>query len=411
MATKTVAQRRGKKEPAKFNYQWTGKDRRGRLIKGEITALGEAAASSQLRRQGISVIKIRKSRKSQGKKIKPRDIAQFTRQLSTMMKAGIPLIQSFEISAQGNPNARVAQLLDAIRKDVESGSSMSSAFRKHPMYFDDLYCNLVEAGETGGILEDLLDRLATYLEKTEELKRKVKGALIYPMVVISVVVVVIAIMMIFVIPTFKTVFEGLGANLPGITLAVMATSDFFVSYWWIIFGAIGGGIYFFKQTLKRSPEFREKVDAYMLRMPLFGNLVTKSAIARWTRTLATMFSAGVPLVDSLTAVGGASGNAVFNNATQKIRQEVTAGTSLTVAMGSVNLFPTMVTQMTSIGEESGALDEMLNNVADFYEAEVDALVKGLSAMIEPLVICVIAVVIGFILVAMYLPIFQLGSIV
>ena len=411
MATKTAAQRLAKKEASTFFYQWTGKDRRGRVLRGEITARGEAAASSQLRRQGITVTKIRKLRKSAGKKIKTQDVTLFTRQLSTMMKAGIPLIQAFDISAQGHPNASMARLLETIRKDIESGSSMASAFRKHPMQFNDLYCNLVEAGEAGGILEDLLDRLATYLEKTEAMKRKVKGALIYPSAVIVVVLVVIAIMMIFVIPTFKEVFEGFGADLPGVTLAVMAVSDFFISYWWIMLMVIGGGVYFINQTYKRSANFRAKIDTIMLNMPIFGSLVTKSVIARWTRTLATMFSAGVPLVDSLTAVAGASGNDVYAKATHKIRQDVTSGTSLTVAMGSVHLFPPMVLQMTGIGEEAGSLDNMLNNVAGFYEDEVDEAVKGISSLIEPIVICFIAVVIGFIMVAMYLPIFQLGSIV
>ncbi|MGL4667441.1 MAG: type II secretion system F family protein [Saezia sp.] len=411
MATKTATARLAKKDTSTTFYQWVGKDRRGRVVKGETSARGEAAASAQLRRQGISVTKIRKLRKSQGRKIKTADITLFTRQLSTMMKAGIPLIQSFDISAQGHPNANMARLLESIRKDIESGSSMASAFRKHPMYFNDLYCNLIEAGEAGGILENLLDRLATYLEKTESMRRKVRGALIYPAAVIVVVIIVIAIMMIFVIPTFKDVFSNMGATLPGVTLAVMNISDFVVAYWWIILIAIVGSVYFIKQTHKRSADFRAKIDTYMLSMPIFGNLVTKSVIARWTRTLATMFAAGVPLVDSLTAVAGAAGNSVYAKATNKIRQDVTAGTSLTIAMGSTALFPTMVTQMTGIGEESGSLDEMLNNVADFYEAEVDEIVKGISALIEPIVICVIAVVIGFIMVAMYLPIFQLGNIV
>ena len=409
MATRAISKRPTKDNQTVF-YQWTGKDRRGRVLRGEISAKGEAAASSQLRRQGISVTKIRKLRKSAGKKIKTADITLFTRQLSTMMKAGIPLIQSFDIAAQGHPNANMARLLEGIRKDIESGSSMASAFRKHPMYFNDLYCNLVEAGEAGGILEDLLDRLATYLEKTEDMKRKVKGALIYPAAVIVVVIAVIAIMMIFVIPTFKDVFESFGAKLPWVTEVVVSVSDFFVEWWWILLIGIGGGIYFIRQMFKRSANLRDKVDAHMLSMPIFGNLITKSVIARWTRTLATMFAAGVPLVDSLTAVGGASGNSVYAKATQKIRQDVTAGTSLTVAMGSANLFPTMVTQMTGIGEESGSLDEMLNNVADFYEAEVDEIVKSISSLIEPIVIVFIAVIIGFIMVAMYLPIFQLGNV-
>lgn len=398
------------KELPTFYFEWTGKDRRGKIIKGELRSRGEAAATAHLRRQGIIVTKIRKRRTSGGKKIRSADIALFTRQLATMMKAGIPLIQAFEISGQGHPNQSMARLLESIRKDIETGTSMANAFRKHPMYFDTLYCNLVEAGEAAGILEDLLDRLAIYLEKTESMKRKVKSALMYPAVILFAVIIVVAIMMIFVIPTFKKVFEDMGATLPGPTLVVMSMSEFMVEYWWVLLvGLIAVG-YFIRQSYKRSIKFQERVDQYMLTMPIFGSLVQKSAIARWTRTLATMFAAGVPLVDALDSVGGAAGNFVYKKATTRIKQDVTAGTSLTTAMTAANVFPTMVLQMTGIGEESGSLDSMLNNVANFYEDEVDEAVKGISSMIEPLIILLLGGVVGGMVVAMYLPIFNLGQI-
>jgi len=391
-------------------FDWTGKDRRGKVIKGELRARGEAAATAQLRRQGIIVTKIRKRRTSRGKKIKTADITVFTRQLATMMRAGIPLLQAFDIVGQGHPNPSMSRLLDSIRKDIETGTSMANAFRKHPMQFNALYCNLVEAGEAAGILEGLLDRLAQYLEKTEDLKRKIKSALMYPAVIILAVIVVVAVMMIFVIPTFKTVFEGMGAELPGPTQVVMSMSEFFVAYWWVMLGILIGGGYFFYQAYKRSEKLRNRIDKFLLNMPMFGPLVTKSVIARWTRTLATMFSAGVPLVDSLDSVGGAAGNAVYREATRKIQQDVTTGTSLTMAMSTADVFPPLVLQMTGIGEESGALDDMLGNVADFYEAEVDEMVKGLSSMMEPLIIILLGGVVGALVVAMYLPIFNLGSI-
>lgn len=391
-------------------FDWTGKDRRGKVIKGELRARGEAAATAQLRRQGIIVTKIRKRRTSRGKKITTADITVFTRQLATMMRAGIPLLQAFDIVGQGHPNPSMSRLLDSIRKDIETGTSMANAFRKHPMQFNALYCNLVEAGEAAGILEGLLDRLAQYLEKTEDLKRKIKSALMYPAVIILAVIVVVAVMMIFVIPTFKTVFEGMGAELPGPTQFVMSMSEFFVAYWWVMLGIIIGGGYFFFQAYKRSEKLRNRIDKFLLNMPMFGPLVTKSVIARWTRTLATMFSAGVPLVDSLDSVGGAAGNAVYREATRKIQQDVTTGTSLTMAMSTADVFPPLVLQMTGIGEESGALDDMLGNVADFYEAEVDEMVKGLSSMMEPLIIILLGGVVGALVVAMYLPIFNLGNI-
>lgn len=346
-----------------------------------------------------------------GKKIAPKDIAIFTRQLATMMKAGVPLLQSFDIVGRGSTNPSVAKLLNDIRTDVESGSSLSSAFRKHPLYFNTLYCNLVEAGEAAGILEDLLDRLAIYMEKTEAIKSKIKSALMYPVAVIVVAFVVVALIMIFVIPAFKSVFENFGADLPAPTLFVIAMSEFFVKYWYIIFIGIFGGVYFFLQSWKRNEKMQMFMDRLLLQIPIFGNLIEKSVIARWTRTLSTMFAAGVPLVESLDSVGGAAGNYIYKSATQKIQQEVSTGTSLTNAMSNANVFPSMVIQMTAIGEESGSIDHMLGKAADFYEAEVDEMVAGLSSLMEPIIIVFLGTIIGGIVVSMYLPIFKLGSVV
>lgn len=392
-------------------YEWTGKNRRGKPLKGEIRARGEAAAAALLRRQGIIVTKMRKRRVSGGRKIKTGDIAIFTRQLATMMKAGIPLLQSFDIVGEGHPNPSMARLLESIRKDIETGTSMANAFRKHPAQFNALFCSLVEAGESAGILESILDRLAVYLEKTEAIKRKLKSALMYPIIVFIAMIVVVAIMMLFVIPTFKEVFEGMGAELPGITQAVMDMSDFVVAYWMIMLGGTIAIAYFIKQTYKRSEKFRDRIDVMMLKLPIFGSVVRKTVIARWTRTLSTMFSAGVPLVESLHSVGGASGNSVYRKATDKIQQDVTTGTALAMAMSSAKIFPSMVLQMTTIGEESGALDNMLNNVADFYEDEVDQAVKGISSLIEPIILVLLGVVVGGLVVALYLPIFNLGNVV
>jgi type IV pilus assembly protein PilC len=348
---------------------------------------------------------------SSGKRIKPKDIAIFTRQLATMMKAGVPLLQSFDIVGRGNPNPNVSKLLNDIRSDVETGTSLSSAFRKHPLYFDTLYCNLIEAGEAAGILEELLDRLAVYMEKTEAIKSKIKSALMYPISVIIVAFVVVAVIMIFVIPSFKQVFTSFGADLPGPTLFVIAISEFFTEYWWLIFGGIGGGLYFFFQAWRRNEKMQRIMDRLLLKMPIFGTLVEKSVIARWTRTLATMFAAGVPLVEALDSVGGASGNSVYAMATEKIQQEVSTGTSLTNAMTNANLFPSMVLQMCAIGEESGSIDHMLGKAADFYEAEVDDMVAGISSLMEPIIIVVLGTIIGGIVVSMYLPIFKLGQVV
>ncbi|MDO8278586.1 MAG: type II secretion system F family protein, partial [Burkholderiaceae bacterium] len=294
-----------------FVFEWEGKDRNGKQVRGEVRASGENQVKASLRRQGVLPIKIRKRRMSSGKKIRPKDIAIFTRQLATMMKAGVPLLQSFDIVGRGNANASVTKLLNDIRTDVETGTSLSAAFRKFPLHFDNLYCNLVEAGEAAGILEQLLDRLAVYMEKTEAIKSKIKSALMYPVSVVVVAFVVVAVIMIFVIPAFKSVFTSFGADLPAPTLFVMGLSEYFVKYWWLIFGSIGGGLYFFMQAWKRNEKVQMVMDRVMLRLPVFGALVEKSCIARWTRTLATMFAAGVPLVEALDSVGGASGNSVY----------------------------------------------------------------------------------------------------
>ena len=392
-------------------FEWVGKDRQGRIVQGELRAAGEATAQNTLRRQGILVTKIKKRKMSSGKKIKPKDIALFTRQMATMMKAGVPLLQSFDIVGRGNPNPSVTRLLNEIRQDVETGTSLSIAFRRHPMYFDDLYCNLVEAGESAGILESLLDRLATYMEKTEAIKSKIKSALMYPISVIIVAFVVVTLIMLFVIPAFKEVFSSFGADLPAPTMFVIGMSEFFTTYWWLIFGILGGGIYFFLQAWKRSPKVQVFMDRALLKLPVFGALIDKSCIARWTRTLSTMFAAGVPLVEALDSVGGASGNIIYKEATDKIQKSVSIGTSLAVAMTDANVFPSMVLQMCAIGEESGAIDHMLGKAADFYEAEVDEMVAGLSSLMEPIIIVLLGTIIGGIVVSMYLPIFKLGQVV
>ena len=411
MATTTAGAKGAAKGIKEFVFEWEGKDRNGKIVRGEMRAGGEAVISASLRRQGILVSKIKKRRGSAGKSIKQKDISVFTRQLATMMRAGVPLLQAFDIVARGSSNPRLTKLLTDIRQDVETGTSLSAAFRKHPLYFDALYCNLVEAGEQGGILEALLDRLAIYQEKTVALKGKIKSALTYPVAVLIVAFVVTAVIMIFVIPAFKDVFKSFGADLPAPTLFVMAMSEIFVAYWWLIFGVTGGALYFFFQSWKRSEKMQKFMDRLLLKIPVFGQLIYKSAVARWTRTLATMFAAGVPLVEALDSVGGASGNAVFVEATEKIQRDVSTGASLTTSMQTTGTFPIMVLQMSSIGEESGSLDHMLGKAADFYEEEVDDAVKALSSLMEPLIIVFLGTLIGGIVISMYLPIFKLGAVV
>jgi type IV pilus assembly protein PilC len=399
------------KSPKELIFEWEGKDKNGKVIRGEMRAGGEAVVNASLRRQGVTVTRVRKRRTSGGKSIKQRDIAIFTRQLATMMKAGVPLLQSFDIVARGATNPRMTKLLNDIRSDVETGTSLSSAFRKHPMHFDALYCNLVEAGEAGGILEQLLDRLAIYQEKTMAIKSKIKSALMYPIAVIVVAFVVLTVIMIFVIPAFEDVFKSFGGELPAPTQAVIAMSKFFVAWWWLIGIILGGGGYFFFQSWKRSEKMQMTMDRLLLRIPVFGDLINKSVIARWTRTLSTMFAAGVPLVEALDSVGGASGNAVYAIATEQIQRDVSTGSALTTSMTATGVFPTMVLQMAAIGEESGSLDHMLGKAAEFYEEEVDEMVKGLSSLMEPFIIVILGVLIGGIVVSMYLPIFKLGAVV
>ncbi|CAD5374144.1 Type 4 fimbrial assembly protein PilC [Rubrivivax sp. A210] len=406
MATAALA--KGTKE---IIFEWEGKDKNGKVVRGEMRAGGEAMVNASLRRQGIMTTRIRKRRTSGGKSIKQRDIAIFTRQLSTMMKAGVPLLQAFDIVGRGSTNPRMTKLLNEIRTDVETGTSLSASFRKHPMYFDALYCNLVEAGEAGGILEALLDRLALYQEKTMAIKSKIKSALMYPVAVIIVAFVVLTVIMIFVIPSFEEVFKSFGGELPAPTLFVIFLSKFFVKWWWLIFGVLGGGLYFFFESWKRSEKMQMAMDRLLLKVPLFGDLINKSVIARWTRTLSTMFAAGVPLVEALDSVGGASGNMVYQLATEQIQKDVSTGSALTSSMTATGVFPTMVLQMAAIGEESGSLDHMLAKAAEFYEDEVDEMVKGLSSLMEPFIIVILGTLIGGIVVSMYLPIFKLGAVV
>ncbi len=397
------------KKVKEINYAWEGKDRSGKIVKGEMRAISTAIVTSMLRRQNINATKIKKIRSSG--RVTAKDIALFTRQLATMMKSGVPLLQAFDIVGKGNSNRAVGGLLMSIKSDVETGSSLANAFRKYPLYFDALYCNLVDAGEAAGILDDLLDRLATYKEKIQAIKSKIKAALFYPIAIIVVAFAVTAIIMIFVIPAFKQLFSGFGAALPAPTLIVMAISDFFVAYWWAIFGTIGGSIYIFFYTWKRSVAMQRIMDRLVLKLPIFGNVIRKAIIARWTRTLSTMFAAGVPLVEALDSVAGAAGNYIYFEATKKIQIEVSTGNSLTASMANTEVFPSMVLQMVSIGEESGALDSMLSKVADFLEAEVDDAIAALSSLMEPLIMVVLGTLIGGLVIAMYLPIFKMGQIV
>ena len=392
-------------------YTWEGVDRAGKKVRGEMRAAGEAVVSNALRRQGIKANKIKKQSFTGGGSIKEKEIALFTRQLATMARAGVPLLQAFDIAARSTGNNRLSRLLLEVKADIETGNSLAVSFKRHPMQFDELYCNLVAAGEQAGILDAILDRLAVYKEKTLALKGKIKAALFYPAIVIVIATVVVAIIMWFVIPSFKQVFTSFGADLPWLTNIVVMISDWFVQFWYVvaIIPVIGFGIVWY--LWKRFPAFAHGVDRLALKLPVIGEILEKAAVARWTRTLATMFAAGVPLVDALTAVGGAAGNQVYAEATKRIQTHVSTGTALTVAMEDTNVFPNMALQMTRIGEETGALDSMLSKVADFYEREVDDAVSALSSLIEPIMIVFLGVVIGTIVVAMYLPIFKLGAVV
>jgi len=392
-----------------ITYLWEGKDKAGKLIKGQMRAGGQAVVQVTLRRQGIVVTKVHRQKLGRGGKVSDKDVTLFTRQMATMMKAGVPLLQSFDIVGKGHANPAVARLLMGIKTDVETGASLAAAFRKYPLHFDALFCNLVAAGEQAGILETLLERLATYKEKILAIKSKIKSALFYPIAIVVVAFIITAVIMIFVIPAFKEVFTNFGADLPAPTLFVMGISDTFVKYWYIIFPAVIGSVWGFLALWKRSLPVQMFMDRTMLKLPVFGDLIKKSTIARWTRTLSTMFAAGVPLVEALDSVGGAAGNYVYLMATREIQRKVSTGTSLTTSMQESNVFPNMVTQMVSIGEESGSLDSMLGKVADFFEAEVDDAVDALTSLMEPMIMVVLGVVIGGMVIAMYLPIFKLGQ--
>ena len=397
------------KGPKEYNFVWEGKDRSGKIVRGEMRAGGQALVQATLRRQGVLVTKVKQQKMSSGGKVTEQDICLFTRQLATMMKAGVPLLQSFDIVGKGASKPAVAKLLFDIKTEVETGNSLNSAFRKHPMHFDALYCNLVGAGEQAGILEALLDRLATYKEKILAIKKKIKGAMFYPIAVLAVAFLVTAIIMIFVIPQFKEVFKSFGADLPAPTLLFISISDVFVEWWYVMFAAIGGAIWAFFAAWKRSKAMQIYMDRLVLKLPVFGDVIRKATIARWTRTLSTMFAAGVPLVDALDSVAGAAGNYVYYTATRQIQNEVSSGSSLTVAMQNSQVFPSMVLQMVAIGEESGALDSMLSKVADFFEAEVDDAVDALSSLMEPIIMVFLGTLIGGMVIAMYLPIFKMGA--
>ena len=403
LAATATANRKSKE----ISFSWEGKDKNGKVVKGEMRAAGTIVVNSMLRRQGINVTKIKRVRT--GGTITEKDITLFTRQLATMMKSGVPLLQAFDIVGKGHTNRAVGKLVMDIKNEVETGSSLASAFRKYPLYFDALFCNLVSAGEAAGILDGLLDRLATYKEKIQAIKSKIKSALFYPISIIVVAFGITAVIMIFVIPAFKELFSGFGATLPTPTLIVMNISDFFVEYWWAIFGTVGGSLYGFFFAWKRSIPMQRVMDRILLKMPIFGAVIRKATIARWTRTLSTMFAAGVPLVEALDSVAGAAGNYVYFEATKKIQLEVTTGNALANSMENANVFPSMVIQMVAIGEESGALDSMLSKVADFFEAEVDDAVAAISSLMEPVIMVVLGTLIGSMVVAMYLPIFKMGQ--
>ena len=410
MATAAAAARRDVKVKEQ-TFLWEGVDRNNKPMRGELRAVSETVATTNLRRQGIRVLKIKRQSYRGGRSINDKDMTFFTRQLATMLRAGVPLLQSFDIIARGHNNARFSRLMLDLKNMVETGSSLSQAFRAHPKYFNPLYCNLVQAGETAGMLDAILDRLATYQEKILAIKGKIKSALFYPISVLVVAIIVVWVIMIFVIPAFKQVFASFGANLPWLTLQVIAVSDFFVKYWWAMLIMIVGAFVAIRMSIRRSESVRLLVHRLQLKLPVIGGILEKATIARWTRTLQTMFAAGVPLVESLDAVGGASGNLVYVNATKRIQTDVSTGTSLTNAMAATNLFPVMVLQMTQIGEESGSLDNMLGKVADFYEREVDDAVAALSSLLEPVIIVFLGVIIGGLVVAMYLPIFKLGAVI
>ncbi|KTD01377.1 type II secretion system F family protein [Fluoribacter gormanii] len=396
-----------------LTFHYTGVNKAAQKINGDIEARSLALAKMELRRQGIVVNKIAKKRAPlfglKSKKIKSADITVFSRQLATMIESGIPLVQSFDIVAKGQSNKRFKELIETIKRDVETGLTLSESLKKFPAHFNDLFCNLVEAGEKSGSLDIMLDKVATYKEKIETIKKKIKKALTYPLAVLVVAFLVTAGLLIFVVPQFEALFKGFGADLPAMTQAVVSMSKFFQSYWYLIFGVVGGGIYAFIYAEKHSPKFAQNVDKTLLKIPVIGPIIEKAAIARFARTLSITFAAGLPLVEALKSVAGATGNIIFAKATDNIREEVSTGQQMNKAMENTQLFPNMVIQMVAIGEESGALEKMLSKVADFYEEDVDNAVDSLSSLLEPIIMCVLGVLVGGLVVAMYLPIFKLGS--
>ncbi len=407
----TAPRRSTPRGPKEDLYHWEGKDKTGKIVRGEMRTTGEAVIQATLRRQGILVTKIKKQKLARGGKVKEKDIALFTRQLATMMKAGVPMLQAFDIAMKGSASPAFARILNDVRSEVEGGSNLAQAFGRHPVHFDKLFCNLVAAGEQAGILDGLLDRIAVYKEKILAIKSKIKSALFYPAAVVVVASLVVTIMMLFVIPEFKKVFDNFGAELPAPTQIVIAMSDFFIEHWLLVLGIPIATVFGIAFLYRRSPSMQIMVDRTVLKLPVIGDIIRKATVARWARTLATMFAAGVPLVEALESVGGASGNHVYLTATKQVQSEVTTGTSLTVAMQNANVFPTMVVQMVSIGEEAGQLDSMLGKVADFFEQEVDDAVAGLSQLLEPIIMVFLGTIIGGLVVSMYLPIFKLGAVV
>ncbi|MEA9976076.1 MULTISPECIES: type II secretion system F family protein [unclassified Pseudomonas] len=395
-------------------YTWEGTDKKGAKLTGELNGHNPALIKAQLRKQGITPVKVRKKTVSifgEGKKIKPIDIAFFTRQMSTMMKAGVPLLQSFDIIGESSDNPKMRALVNELKQEVAAGNSFASALKKKPEYFDDLYCNLVDAGEQAGALETLLERVATYKEKTEALKAKIKKAMTYPIAVVIVALVVSAILLIKVVPQFQAVFSSFGAKLPAFTLMVIGLSEILQQWWYIVLAGIVITIFGFKRAYKTSQKFRDALDRALLKVPIVGPLIYKSSVARYARTLSTTFAAGVPLVEALESVAGATGNVVFKNAVNRIKLDVSTGMQLNFSMRTTGVFPTLAIQMTAIGEESGALDSMLDKVATFYEDEVDGMVDNMTALMEPFIMAVLGVVVGGLVIAMYLPIFQLGNVV
>ena len=403
------------KAPKQFNFKWEGADKKGQKVSGEMTGETPVIVKAQLRKQGINPIKVSKTAQplfggGKGKPVEPADVAMFSRQIATMMKAGVPLVQSFDIIGRGHEKPSVQELLLSVKADVEAGQTMADSLRKHPKEFDALFCDLVDAGEQSGSLEGMLDRIATYKEKTEALKSKIKKALNYPISVIVIAIVVTSILLVKVVPTFQEIFEGFGAELPAFTLFVIAISDFMVAYWWMFLFGIIAFAFTYKKMLSSSKSMRDRQDKYLLKAPVIGEILHKAAIARYTRTLSTTFAAGVPLVDALDSAAGASGNALYREAIYKIRNDVTTGMQMNMAMQSTGIFPNMVVQMIAIGEESGSIDAMLSKVADIYEQQVDDAVDGLSALIEPIIMSVLGILVGGLIIAMYLPIFQMGNV-